>query len=121
MNWKPISEEEILNELNSAWERMSVPKRRFWDSVCIAPEKWQQHPFGDMGGGFWAVALIGRTVVWYNDIEGGFNRSNYSKYGEIDAYWCNQDEIETVLRYIMDEIETGRVCGPYLGPPKPMD
>ena len=28
-------------------------------------------------GVFWVVGLIGRTVIWYNDIEEGFNRSAF--------------------------------------------
>lgn len=83
MKWEPISEEEIWDEINAAWKRMSVAQRNLWETIQIDPEKWQQHPEGDEGDGFWVVAILGRTVVWYNDIEEGFNRSRYSQYGEI--------------------------------------
>ena len=59
------------------------------------------------GGGFWAVALIGPTVVWYNDIEEGFNRSRYSVYGQIDDYWRNDDELELTIEYLMTTLEKG--------------
>jgi len=39
------------------------------------------------------VGIIGRSVIWYNDIEDGFNISKYATYGRIDEYWCNQDEL----------------------------
>ena len=120
MDWKPISEADIWDKLNSSWERMSIPQRNFWETIRIDPEKWQQHPYGDEGGGFWAVGLIGRMVLWYNDIEEGFNRSRYSTYGEIGAYWCNQDELEWVVQHIMHEVEDGRPSGPYMGPPEPI-
>lgn len=89
---------------------MNPLERKFWDSVCIDPEKWQQNPFGNAGGGFWAVALIGRIVVWYNDIEDGFNRSRYLSYGTIPAneYWCNQDRLEVQVRQLMERVTTGR-------------
>ena len=86
---------------------MSATQLRLWHAVRIEPVKWQQHPFGDAGGGFWAVALIGQTVLWYNDVEEGFNRSRYSKLGTIDDYWCNQDELELAVQYLMNAIEHG--------------
>ncbi len=111
MNWKPMSEEQIWDALNVSRERMTIPQRRFWEAIRIAPQKWQQHPYGDEGGGFWVVAVMGSTVVWYNDIEEGFNRSKYSMYGEMGDYWCNQDELECVVQYLMNETETGQPSG----------
>jgi len=67
----------------------------------------RSNPYGDQGAGFWVVALVGRTVIWYNDIEEGFNRSRYSAYGTIDDYWCNQDELELTLRYLLSALEQG--------------
>ncbi len=120
MKWKSTSEEEIWDDINSSWDRMTIPQRRFWEVVRIDPEKWQQHPYGDQGGGFWAVAILGRTVVWYNDIEEGFNRSTYSKYGEIGAYWCDQDELEWAILKLMNQVETGHPSGGFAGPPEPV-
>src|SRR5690348_232726 len=99
VEWEPISRVDLLGRLSQGRSAMSEPSRRLWEAIRIAPEKWQLHPYGDPGGGFWVVALIGRTVIWYNDIEDGFNRSIYSKYGTIDDYWCNQDELNIALEY----------------------
>ncbi len=86
---------------------MSQAQRCLWEAVRIEPEKWQQHPYGDQGEGFWVVALVGRTVIWYNDLEEGFNRSRYSSYGTIGDYWCNQDELELTMQYLMSALERG--------------
>ena len=51
--------------------------------------------------------IFGQTVIWYNDIEEGFNRSRYSTYGAIDDYWCNQDELEIAVQYLKHAIEHG--------------
>jgi len=118
MTWNPITEEEIWSDLNSAWERMTIPQRRLWDAIRIPPEKWQQHPWGDEGGGFWVVAIFGRVVVWFNDIEEGFNRSTYSTHGEINEYYCNQDELEWTIQQILNEINEGTQSGRYAGPPE---
>ena len=87
---------------------MSPSQLRLWEAIRIEPEKWGQHPYGEAGNGFWVVAIIGRTVIWYNDIEEGFNRSSYVSYGKIEDYWCNQDELELTLEYLMNSIERGR-------------
>ncbi len=84
---------------------MSPSHLRLWQALRIEPEKWQQHPYGDSGGGFWVVAIVGRTVIWYNDLEDGFNRSRYSTYGTIDDYWCNQDELDLTMQYLVSAIE----------------
>jgi hypothetical protein len=120
MDWKPLSEERILEELNTARKNMNPLERRFWDSICIDPEKWRQHPYGDFGNGFWVVAIIGKIVVWYNDIEEGFNRSRYVNYGEIpaDEYWCNQDSLGLQIRQLMHVVATGENSGARFGPPQ---
>lgn len=98
---------------------MSIPERRFWDAICVHPEKWQQHPYGNLGGGFWVVALIGRTAIWFNDIEDGFNRSNYVQAGTIpdNEYWCDQTDLEWPVRALMRLIETGQQPTGRMGPP----
>lgn len=93
------------------------PQRRLWEAIRIDPEKWRLSPWGDEGGGFWAVGVIGRYVVWYNDIEDGFNRSAYEKYGEFEDYWCNQDELEETIQYLINMVETGFDSAPRWGPP----
>jgi len=99
---------------------MSLPQRRLWEVVKIDPEKWTQEPWGDEGGGFCVVAIYGNTVIWYNDIEEGFNRSTYESYGRIIEYWCNQDYLEWTLQHVLDEIKDGVPSGGYTGPPQPI-
>ncbi len=118
MKWRPTTEEEIWDDINEAFDRMDPPQRRMWEAIKIVPEKWQQSPWGEEGGGFWAVAIIGQWVVWYNDIEDGFNLSSYSKYGTINEYWCNQDELEWVIQTIIDRVKTGNYVEGNMGPPE---
>ncbi|MGB0065343.1 MAG: hypothetical protein WBP85_12925 [Terracidiphilus sp.] len=121
MPWNPISEEALLCLINEARKRMSVPERRFWDSISIPPEKWHQHLYGNSGGGFWAVGVIGRKVIWFNDIENGFNCSNYVEYGTIpdSEYWCDQHDLEWPVRAFRHLIDTGEELSGHMGPPKP--
>jgi hypothetical protein len=104
---EPISESALQARIAQCQARMSEAQTRLWEAVRMRPEKWQQHPYGDQGGGFWVVGLIGGTVIWYNDIEEGFNRSRFSTFGIIDDYWCNHDELETTLQYLMTALNRG--------------
>ena len=107
IEWEPISEEALRARMAQGEARMTPPQRRLWEAIRVDPEKWQQHPYGDTGAGFWVVAVMGRTAIWYNDLEEGFNRSRYSAYGTLDDYWCNQDELELTLQFLMNAVEQG--------------
>ena len=113
MSREPISEEMLLAKINEGRRQMNPLERRFWDAICITPEKWSLKPYGDLGGGFWVVAILGSTVVWYNDIEEGFNRSRYVRFGTIpqSEYWCNQDELQWTVRLLMGIVSSGENPG----------
>ena len=107
VEWTPIDEKALSARVQQGVARMNRAQARLWQAICVIPEKWQQHPYGEPGGGFWVVALIGRTVIWYNDLEEGFNRSRYVSYGIIEDYWRNDDELELTVQYLMDALERG--------------
>ena len=107
MSWEPISEVAIWDDINEAIDRMSVEQKRVWETIKVLPEKWQEATYGDLGGGFWVVAIIGNSVVWYNDIEDGYNQSNYTKYGRIDEYWCNQERLEWAVQSVINMLGNG--------------
>lgn len=118
--WRPISEAELWDEINRGCEKMTEAQRRLWEAIKVSPQKWLQHPWGDQGGGFWVVAVLGQIIVWFNDIEDGFNRSYYTEYGVIRDYWCNQDELGWTVQHLLDEIQTGHASGGLAGPPQPI-
>jgi hypothetical protein len=108
VEWEPITRDALLGRLDQGRAAMTEASRRLWDAVRIEPVKWQQHPYGDAGGGFWVVGLIGRTAIWFNDIEDGFNRSVYSTHGVIEDYWCNQDELNVTIEWLANALSAGR-------------
>src|SRR5215216_230343 len=113
IDWQPISVDALKARIGQGRARMTPAQLRLWEAIRIEPEKWQQHPYGDQGKGFWAVALIGRTVVWFNDIEDGFNRSPYTTFGTIDTYRCNQDRLEWTVQFLLNAIASGIDSGPF--------
>lgn len=54
----------------------------------------------------WRVRF-GAEVIYYNDIEDGFNISEYEAYGQIKEYWCNQDELDWVIIKLYERIKGG--------------
>jgi hypothetical protein len=114
-----MDEAALWDLMNAACDRMTVPQARLWDVIRISPEKWTQRPHGVTSGGFWAVALLGSSVVWYNDLENGFNRSRFVRYGEILEFGCNQDNLEVALQWILNELRDGYVSAPRASPPMP--
>ena len=107
MSWQPLSEAKLWDLLNAAEQRMSPEIARFWEAIRVSPEKWKQEPWGREGGGFWVVAVLGNLVIWYNDIEDGFNYSKRHGFNEIEDYWCNQDDLEHTLHALLHLVQTG--------------
>ncbi len=120
MTRQPLSKVDLWGKLTQAWDRMTLEQRRVWEAIRVPPEKWVLTPYGNQGGGFWIAGLIGRTVVWYNDIEEGFNRSRYERYGTISDYWCNQDDLEIAIQGLVSFLQEGVESGAFLGPPRPV-
>jgi hypothetical protein len=118
--WRPISLEELEFELRKSIPHMNPEQLGLWNAVQIPPEKWRQEPYGADGGGFWVVAILGKHVIWFNDIEDGFSVSRYTHYGAIDEYWCNQDDLDLAVQSLVLLIATGR-RSVSLGPPMPID
>lgn len=104
MNWTPITESELCEKIVQAEARMTPEQFRLWQEIKITPAKWQQSPWGEPGQGFWAVGVIGQQVIWFNDIEDGFNLSRYQIRGTIGEYWCNQDGLEAQIQTILAAI-----------------
>ena len=106
--WKPISLTDLNNLILQGELELNDEQLNFWDLIKIAPEKWVEKDYGTEGGGFWVVAVMGRQVIWYNDIEDGFNISGYTKYGRIDDYQCSQVELNWSVITLMERIKENR-------------
>lgn len=115
--WSPILLKDLQDLIRQSEAEMDATERRLWRLVAIPFEKWALPPWGDLGGRFWVVGLIGRQAIWYNDIEGGFNVSQYETVGVISTYWCNQDELHHVIWQLRQQIGSGTQPARF-GPPE---
>jgi hypothetical protein len=118
--WTPITEEDLGEQIVFGENAMDVALLPMWHAIRVKPTKWELHPWGDEGGGFWIVAVFGQYVLWFNDIEWGFNLSRYSTFGKIDEYCCNQDELQHSIYQIRELMQNGTFPGRF-GPPQPLN
>lgn len=102
--WTPISLSELDEWISRGELRLESELLNFWNLIKITPQKWQEKEYGNEGGGFWAVAIFGSTVIYYNDIEDGFNMSPYETYGQINEYTCEQAELDWLIIAIYRKI-----------------
>lgn len=80
-------EAALLATINDGRDALSLPLRRLWDAICISPEVWTLTLPSGKETGAWVVAIIGKQVIWYDDIfdemYDGFHTGNYDAFGEI--------------------------------------
>lgn len=118
--WTPISIDELQALILAHQEQMNEQEHRLWGLIRVTPQKWSEQDYGEEGGGFWVVALLGQLVIWYNDIEDGFNITGYTDFGRIDSYTCDQDELYFTVRKLLRLIESGEQSL-VRGGPKPLN
>ncbi|MEQ8546266.1 MAG: hypothetical protein RIC03_00055 [Cyclobacteriaceae bacterium] len=95
--WKAITLLELQKQIKNGVDLMTHQQLRIWNQISVQPKKWIEVEYGNNGGGFWVVAIDQDEVVWYNDIEEGFNLSTFAKYGYIDEYGAEQDELQWTM------------------------
>src|SRR4051812_29968801 len=83
MDWEPISKESLDELVAEGLAEATAEERVVFARAAVTPTKWQLSPWGDLGGGFWALAVMEDRVLWYNDIEDGFNVSHFVSRGTI--------------------------------------
>ena len=104
----PLPEAALLELIEASVTRLTPQERRLWDLIKIAPIRWSGGDYGRETGGFWAVGVFGNRVLWYNEIEEGFNLSPFTIYGQINELWCNQDELDLVIKRLMRFVDEGK-------------
>ncbi len=105
--WEPITLSKLYDEIYKTETDLNGELWNFWQLIKIDPVKWEEKNYGKEGDGFWVVAICGTKVIWYNDIEDGFNISNYTIYGHIAEYSCEQDEISWSVTKLFNLIKFG--------------
>jgi hypothetical protein len=102
--WQPIPFNELFDLIIQTESQLMGDLERLWKLIRITPEKWQEETYGKEGGGFWVVAIFGNSVIWYNDIEEGFDIGEYSQYGQLLEYSGGQNQLIDLLKIVHGQI-----------------
>lgn len=78
--------------------------RSAWERIRIEPQKWRCNLAAYSGHEFWAVAVSGNQVTWFNDIEDGFDTGPFQTRGVIDALTSNQNGFSAVLNALPEAL-----------------
>ncbi len=88
---------DILNKIIAeSIVKLNDDLQTIWDDIKVSPVKWLEATHKD----FWVVAITGNEVIWYNDIEKGFNISTYKTEGEILDYWTEDTKLDELLWHL---------------------
>jgi hypothetical protein len=112
MDAQRFPEARLWDEINRAESRMTPQQERMWQVARVLPETWRLDARHAVRGDFWIVAVLGRTVVWYNDLEHGFNWSTWSRYGTIADYGSWQDDLEQAVQWLVNAVDSGQTLDP---------
>ena len=104
--WRPVSKEKIIRDIEYCEIIFYTNPAclKFWNLIKVPLQKWSEKTLGEQGGGFWVVALAGNSVIYYNDIEEGYNLSAFTRFGEIDEYIAGQSELYELIETMHSEI-----------------
>lgn len=96
MDWTPISLQELNNIIETSVTFMDTEVLSFWNSIKIIPEK-RQTSYYSKDDYFWIVGKTKKHLIYYNDIEEGFNISKNNNSHEIEIVSAEQDELHFAL------------------------
>lgn len=88
--------DELNQMISDSEKKLSDELKEIWETIKVAPVKWAEKTHGS----FWVVAIHNSEVIWYNDIEEGFNMSEFSIEREIGEYWAEQTDLHDLLWHL---------------------
>ena len=98
-NWTALKKGNLMMEIFLAEHNLDQECSTFWDQIKINPSIWKCEDV--IEDNFWAVAKHQNYVVWYNDIEEGFNISIYKTEGIILKYSAFKDDLNQALNKLI--------------------
>jgi hypothetical protein len=115
MEWQPATVEEVMkivrDDLAECDEEQLVAFKRYAVEPYVAPILRYEMENAIV------VARRGDEVIYWEDVEEGFNLSPVAPDGRILEHWCNQDE----LRFALNAWIEGRGRPVRLGPAMPIE
>lgn len=102
--WINFPKKDLMLELYLGEQNMADEIDQFWNQIKISPEIWKCTDV--IEDNFWVVALHLNDVIWYNDIEEGFNVSRFKIKGQILEYTASKHELSFAVKALKNRIES---------------
>ena len=108
--WTPISQPDFESLFREELENCGSAERALFERSRIDLERRLFATETYLESAF-VVAWHRDEIMYYNDIEGGFNTSPVDGDGAILEYWCNQDSLQGALHtwLLQDQTESAAV------------
>jgi len=116
MEWKPATLDEVKEILRSDLEECNPQQIAIFEKCFVEPHFAPIERYGEVENVV-VVAQKSGDVIYWEDVECGFNISSIGPDGRILEHWCNQDPL-TVALYRLDQPPENR--GYNWGPAQPL-
>jgi len=94
--WQPISKTELEQIIKEELDQCTPEQKALFAKYKVDPYKASIIRNGTKEDLF-IVAVRDAEVMYYEDVEEGFNFSLLNEDGSIKDHWCNQDELKHAL------------------------
>jgi hypothetical protein len=108
IEWKAISLETLKRHIQLQEFLLTEEEKAFWHFIRIEPEKWIHSAYYHERVEFFVIAVFGRRVIYYNDIEEGFNISEFDEYGKLKGGGANQNDFHNYISHLFTFISSGK-------------
>ncbi|MEZ5704451.1 MAG: hypothetical protein R3E56_03380 [Burkholderiaceae bacterium] len=101
MHWEPLTREDLQQELDKAVGMLHPGHRKKFEEISVVP--WQVEVTDRPGTFFWVVAEHEGQLLYYEDVEEGWEVEKRNETGGIDGRWANQFELKHVMFQLFGE------------------
>jgi len=100
MTWEPILKGELEKEIENQFSVFGSEELSFFNSIKIPFEVYQIDREGTLEHVF-VIAKYKNMVMFYEDVEEGFEMTIPDKDGVISSYYSNQFELKHVINQLI--------------------
>lgn len=96
MTWQAQTVADIQRIVEADLELCSDDEKRIFREMAINPTRYPINRYGELDYVF-VVAIRDSEVLYWEDVEEGFNVSRLGANGQILEHFCNQDTLSHAL------------------------
>jgi hypothetical protein len=117
MTWKPATLDDVRKIMKGDLAKCTPQQTAIFRQYSVEPHFSPIVRYGESGFVV-VVAKKSDEVIYWEDVEEGFNISPLGPDGSVLEHWCNQDDLGIALNRLIEsrECRTGN-----FGPARPFD